>query len=239
MLRQIQTNGELLFYPVDNSKKKSKELDVDESVKRLQNLLDGLVRDSHLVNTQVDREILNYLDLIKGISNAPSKSEHVNFTTARKLVHCEEKRCQYLSITNMKVLAQFCGINDPAKFQAILNFFHHIGVVLHLQSPFYEIDKLVFLDPMYFIERITCVICNFNLQLAKSFKDLNAKIAYKKVIDPLMATSILYFSYLAQLWPENTPSEHEILCNCMLYFNLLVRLKKEGEHQYLCSCITD
>ena len=135
-----------------------------------------------------------------------------------------------LSLEQTRQLAVACGIKaatvDDPYFRRAVDFLREVGSVLHFNAP--HVDDLVFLDPQYLIECITCIIRDFDLHKLAADGLLQGDAELYQHFSALKTQGILHPALLPVLWQSNTKAERDTLLQLLLHFDLAVPLKSVG-----------
>ena len=220
----------LLFFPLDNTGGHASALGT------LRHELEAAAMALPVASVQVDVNVAHFYDTLAALSRpqVAGKPEPAVARALRQACNAGAPNTgggvRRLSLEQTRQLAAACGIKatkvDDPYFRHTLDFLREMGSVLHFNTP--RVDDLVFLDPQYLIECITCVIRDFDLHKLASDGLLKGDAELYHHFSALKTEGILRPALLPVLWSSNTKAERETLLQLLLHFDLAVPLKSAG-----------
>ena len=226
----IQDNGELCFYPVNNR------------INR-QSCIRSLV--SYFYKTsQQDEVVLNLFTNIKNVlKEADYVKEHRPLTWLRALDEFVATEKSFLTMTEALSIARANGVERQA-VQNFLSFLNEMGVVLWINEKGMR-DVVILNIITFFVEPATLIICNHILNPSnntihhKNIQEVCKKERSKEWKEMtqrgLVSRQLMEFLLLQKVDADNIP----VIINMMLKYGLVVKLEQSRNHSSQIDYLTE
>ena len=222
-LAKVRPNGDLCFFPIENSK----GFAGDETIRELVGAIEEAAMELDSMKERVPAGWLAVYDaLALEMSATPTR--------------------QQLSLAEVTAIASRFGLpHDPARVplerevQMMLSYFHSLGAVCWYDLPEVpEVRELVVLDPQWIIDAVSMIICNFDDPAhLKPCHALAARHVTKEW-KALRNGGVLSRVLLEYLWKEDRFEAHKAeLLKLMEHFGLVVPIRRKEQQTYIVPAL--
>ncbi|KOO26944.1 gtp-binding protein [Chrysochromulina tobinii] len=214
---KMPLNGDLCFFPIENSK----GFAGDETIRELVGAIEEAAMELDSMKERVPAGWLAVYDaLALEMSATPPR--------------------QQLSLAEVTAIASRFGLpHDPARLpleqevQQMLSHFHSLGAVCWYDLPEApEVRELVVLDPQWIIDAVSMIICNFDDSDHRKLCHTTAGRKDQRKMRDLCNDGVLHHVLLEFLWEDKRFKAHKAeLLKLMEHFGLVVPIRRKDQHQ--------